>query len=253
LPTDYKESVERTFRPFDELDKDRVENWFLVPLPRQPKAERPMPKTLQALMDQSDSESDAEGAPPLLALEDVTAEPQSLLALEDGDAASDGLWREALQRSATLVWVQAGGGQAMTYIRCHREVRRVQLLALELRKATVGRTMPGPLAKLRMCVRVAKSMADTGRLPSYSSARVRKTEFLKRCCTVLLRGKLSQEELQACHAILEPMPVDPNAWVRNAWENAKREYRAAGSNLKRMRIQLELADRLWGTKKHRRV
>ena len=47
-------------------------------------------------------------------------------------------------------------------------------------------------------------------------------------------------------------PVDPNAGVRNAWERANLEYKAAGCNLKRNAIQLELADLLWGTKRRRR-
>ena len=84
-------------------------------------------------------------------------------------------WIYLAQQSATVHVASTGERPAtLSYIRCHREARRVQLLVEHLRKEyeKVG---------LLTVVRVAAQLAEDGSLPGHDGPRARKTEFIRRC------------------------------------------------------------------------
>ena len=84
-------------------------------------------------------------------------------------------WIFLAQQSATVHVASAGERPAtLSYIRCHREARRVQLLVEHLRKQynKIG---------LLTVVRAAVQMAKEGSLPGPDGPRARKTEFIRRC------------------------------------------------------------------------
>ena len=84
-------------------------------------------------------------------------------------------WIFLAQQIATVHVASAGERPAtLSYIRCHREARRVQLLVENLRKeyTKIG---------LLTVVRAAVQMAKEGSLPGPDGPRARKTEFIRRC------------------------------------------------------------------------
>ncbi len=142
--------------------------------------------------------------------EEEPCEPRpAALALTDLDAeAAEGIgpcgvdreiWREGLTSMATVIVAHAGlDAPVLTYMRCHRETRRVELLAKRI----------SPSASLVDCVRTARRMAEDGSLPGHTGPRARKTEFLRRCSEALAK---------ACpRAVNDPKMLAP----RQAWELA---------------------------------
>ena len=170
LPETQRGNVLSSIRAFDELDKMRVDAWVpaWAPRPERPPSDPRKGITLREFLDQEDSEEEPP-RPRLLALADATA---------DTGADDQGLWREGLTALATVVLAHAGGPWALTYMRCHRETRRVDLLV---------RNLTGS-ASLLDCARIALRMASEGSLPGHTGPRARKTEFLRRCTEALVKA-----------------------------------------------------------------
>ena len=190
LPVAQRTSVTSSIHVFDELDKVRVDAWVTAWLPRPPPPPPPALRdgiTIQEFLDQQ-AESDDEEPPRLLALTDV------------GDTGLGGidetLWRESVTCRAVVVLAHAGPAWALVYIRCHREPRRVDLLAGRLTRK----------ASLVDCARIALRMASEGSLPGHLGPRARKTEFLRRCTEALVKVNPG--------AICDPKSLAP----RQAWE-----------------------------------
>ncbi len=198
LPVPLRNAILSSVRAFDELDKTRVDEWVPAWLPKA--AEAPStPKEGMSLRDflAQEEEEPCEPRPAALALTDLDAE-----ASEDicPCAVDREIWREGLKNTATVIVAHAGqeDAPALTYIRCHRETRRVELLAKRISRS----------ASLVDCVRTARRMAEEGSLPGHTGPRARKTEFL-RCCSEALA--------KACpRAVNDPKMLAP----RQAWELA---------------------------------
>ena len=209
LPDGQRSSVHQGLRPFDEVDRDRIMAWATVESLRPKRqrqeeedeeeeakvffkrrrtedagdahsAEQPKKKTAAELLAElaSDSESEAEAIeqPRLMLTESPHAaapSPSTLALLDSFDPAS--VWEHRAKQEATVHVASTGERPAtLSYIRCHREARRVQLLVEHLRKEyeKVG---------LLTVVRVAAQLAEDGSLPGHDGPRARKTEFIRRC------------------------------------------------------------------------
>ena len=99
---------------------------------------------------------------------------------------TENTWAARAQTQATIVIASAGVAPQLTYIRCHREARRHQLLA---RKLGEQYATPGML----QAVEVAADLAREGALPGYDGPRGRKSEFLRRCVDVVKEMNPSAE------------------------------------------------------------
>jgi len=193
LPETQRSNVLSSIRAFDELDKMRVDAWVPAWLPRPSPPSPPVLRkgiTLREFLDQQeDSEEEEPPRSGLLALTDLGG-------ASTFGAADEGLWREGITNTATVVLAHAGPAWALTYIRCHREPRRVDLLAGRLARK----------ASLVDCARIALQMAAEGSLPGHTGPRARKTEFLRRCAEAL--DKVNPR------AVGDPKNLAP----RQAWE-----------------------------------
>ena len=214
-----RKNMERSVRPFDELDLVRLATWKTTATlrPKFPKVdvEEPAssddegpspprsegvkgPSVQQLLAEVSDSEEERD-APQALALMD--SGPQ-VLALTD--SAPQAVGRLALHREAHTylceTWIASAERQAvvvllsvgeplreLSYIHCHWEERRVALLVSRLVE----------LPDLVDTVTIAMQMAREGSLPSPMGPRARKSEFMKRCDAALLRrNPLAQRDVR---------------------------------------------------------
>ena len=99
---------------------------------------------------------------------------------------TENTWAARAQTQATIIIASAGVAPQLTYIRCHREARRHQLLA---RKLGEQYATPGML----QAVEVAADLAREGALPGYDGPRGRKSEFLRRCVDVVKEMNPSAE------------------------------------------------------------
>ncbi len=147
LPEPQRFAIEASFRAFDELDMTRVDDWEPAWLPEEPPAEMS----------------------PFLDSYEIA--PRSVTEISTIDYEH---WKEHMQCYVTIVLARVGT-QILTYVRCHREHRRVALLAKDL----------SAKASLLDCVRKAVRLAKEGSLPGHEGPRARKTEFLKRCSSAL--------------------------------------------------------------------
>ena len=223
LPAAQRLSVEKSIRPLDELDKRRVDDWFVASPPKQyraPTAAAPevtvqfVPEsdnkgetlaaaalaasarvvsapepgpTARALIDAfSDSEDDAPAAPLML----TDAATDGVVATAGHPAARAEVWKDGLKSMAVVVACIVGSLDELTFVRCHTEERRIALL---LRSLSGQQNLVG-------VVRVALSLSRDGSLPSFDAARNRKAEFLKRCVEALSKHDPS--------AIREPKKLD---------------------------------------------
>ena len=202
-----RKSVEQTVRPFDELDKQRLDSWQTAAMlrpkfPAAPKPEAPaseLPRTLQELAASlSDSEDEDEG-PRMLSLTDAglpcieaVEQPgltsQDISFYQDVFAYARDTWYDSAKERAVVVLLSAGEPlRELTYIHCHREERRVELLITRL----------PVLPDMIECVTIAAILAMEGALPSPLGPRARKAEFLARCETALKRkNPLAQYDLK---------------------------------------------------------
>ena len=200
LPEKQRRAVELGLRPLDELDALRIKAWKTVGALRpneddssdssaeEEEAEisfvptgaavaeaPPAAPTLAELLAKCD-----ESAPkrrrltyePCTALAPVPPQHSDLALLSTDWKAR---WAYLAQQSATVRVASAGlAFLPLSYIRCHREARRVKLLVERVR-------VDYEKASLLTVVRVAAQLAKDGRLPSFEGPRARKTEFVRRC------------------------------------------------------------------------
>ena len=210
LPEAQRCAIEVGLHPMDELDSERIRAWKTVAAVR--------PEADEESSDSEEEETQVFFAPPGTPQPAPTAAPTAaelLKTYEEGRAAKrrrldDAIvplsrevvkvacegsdlalntayvptlvqaWVYLAQQSATVHVASAGERPAtLSYIRCHREARRVQLLAEHARKEY---EKPGLLA----VVRVAVQLATDGSLPGHDGPRARKTEFIRRCQDALL-------------------------------------------------------------------
>jgi hypothetical protein len=188
LPVAQRKAAEGSIRPLDELDKARLDTWETAAMlrPRIPKDDATAPASTlkQFLAELSDSEDESvDGAP--LAITDGRIEAGDAGTLDE-TLALEG-WRHIAETRAVVVLLNIGNLEKLTYIRCHREERRVALLVSRL----------GSLPDLAETVAIAAGMAKDGALPPPSGPRARKTEFLKRCqAALVIRNPKAETEVK---------------------------------------------------------
>ena len=198
FPKQQRDTMLLTFRPLDELDKFRFDAMQTVRSlrPCVPKAEAeseeesdeifylpgerrldPKFSSVEAYcLALAEEERIAKAAlveetwQPTLALTDNASVSGTTLAVQRAKAD----WVEMAQKLAAISILSIGSGK-LTYIRCHREARRVALLERER----------DSYCSLVGLVKVAMQHCDSGTLPDPSQSRVLKAEFLKRCIAVL--------------------------------------------------------------------
>lgn len=209
LPDEQRRAVEKSLRPLDEFDKERIASWQTVSdvRPRGFKRERdededvPSAKrarTLQVLSEQvdvddeeavlnrrkravqsladEDSSSDDDIPPPCLAIANTLSSttPQEVNIFDPRS-----LWEHRAKQEATIVVAEVGErpGQ-LPYIRCHRESRRILFL-----KKKVCEEAPRALRLLQV-VQIAMKLSHNNALPG-PGKHGRTNEFLERCGDVL--------------------------------------------------------------------
>jgi hypothetical protein len=210
--------MEKTVRPFDALDKIRLDAWKTTTnlrpsFPKAPKPEKEeteLHTRLQDFLAAVTESEDEDSGPPILAIADEMVEP-TCPTLSDGDLAlyqeahahAYAKWFESVQRAAVVVMLNVGELRELSFIPCHREERRVQFLVAKL----------GDLPDLAETCALAAELAREGLLPSPSGHRARKAEFLKRCQAALEKKnplaqldvkRLPPEDQRAIALALEP-------------------------------------------------
>ena len=189
-----RKAMERTVRPFDELDKLRLDAWKTVAslrprfsyAPKPARTEVPCPTTLQGFIDSLSDSEDEDDVQPMLSIRDgrlsLTESPaqDTMPDTTPGEAelyqAAEALyrvtWTTSAEQTAVVVMLSVGSPlEELAYIHCHREERREALLCSRL----------PAVPDLGETVAIAAQMAQEGSLPSSSGPRARKAEFLKRC------------------------------------------------------------------------
>ena len=250
--------------PLDELDLRRIDGWH-TPMSLRPQglgkkrareeeeegcqtlAKRP--KTLVQFLaecDEDDADDDEEptGAP-LLCIQDAGSAPAQE-SRDSRDLLRDlpGLWEYRAKVEATIVVTECGTRPTLTFVRCHHEARRLQLIVQAVRDEYQRFSMVA-------VVRVAAALAKAGAIPGAEGPRSRKSEFLKRCTAALdaldasaekdidklpsseqnaIRKMLGNEEepYQGCYAETclgkKPEWVTPKAMVRCAHCNTPKSF-----------------------------
>ena len=228
LPEAQQLSVENSIRPLDELDKGRIDDWFLASPPKHFSApttaavaaasdstmsardlvstysddvstwfvkegETPPaapPETASTARDLLDALSDSEDDAPAAPLMLTDAAVDGVVATHGHSAASTEVWKDGVKSMAVIVVCCIGSIDKLAFVRCHTEERRIALL---LRSLSGQQSLVG-------VVHVAQSLSRDGSLPSFYGDRRRKSEFLKRCAEALARYDPS--------AIREPKKLD---------------------------------------------
>jgi len=171
LPAAQRLNVEKSIRPLDELDKRRIDDWFLAsPLKqyRAPTAAAPAAAARITTMSTRDFVStfsedvstwffkegeprpafpEPEPAPTARALLDAASDSEDNVPapLMLTDAATDGVvataghpaaraevWKDGLKSMAVVVACIVGSLDELTFVRCHTEERRIALLLRSL-------------------------------------------------------------------------------------------------------------------------
>jgi len=196
FPKQQRDTMLLSFRPLDELDKLRFDAMQTVRSlrPCVPKAKEESEEESKIFYLPGERNPDPKFASVeayCLALEGeeriekaslVEESWQHTLALTDIAAGSGTLaiqrakleWVETAQKFATISILSVGSCK-LTYIRCHREARRVLLLSSAVKSHPT----------LSDVCQVAATLAEAGALPSPLLNRVVKSEFMKRCIAVL--------------------------------------------------------------------
>ena len=184
--------------PLDELDRRRFDLWqtpaSLCPpdLKRkravdaiesaEPPAKRTRAEFLAALKDDSDDEGECPIAP-LLCIQDVAPGIQASRDASERDSRDllrdlPGLWEYRAKVEATIVVTECGTRPTLTFVRCHHEARRLQLIVQSVQDTYRKFSMVA-------VVREATALAKAGAIPSAIGPRSRKSEFVKRCAAAL--------------------------------------------------------------------
>ena len=239
LPAAQRLSVEKSIRPLDELDKRRIDDWFLAsPLKQymaptaaapaaaarhttvstrdfvstysedvstwffkegEPRPAFPEPEPAPTARALLDAASDSEDDAPAAMLTDAASAAPLMLT----DAATDGVVAIAGHPAACAeVWKDGLKSMAVV-VACSvgslDELTFVRCHTEERRIALLLRSLSGQ-QNLVGVVRVALSLSRDGSLPPFDAARNRKAEFLKRCAEALAKHDPS--------AIREPKKLD---------------------------------------------
>ena len=195
LPEQYRRAVELGLRPLDELDQQRIMAWKTTA------AVRPAEDSDTETEDEAEEVEAPKSAAQLLAEHECSqieraakrrrTDALALPSIADRDVGTvveavfthpatsecrhQAAWAYLAQEEATIHVASAGEQPAsLSYIRCHREQRRVQLLVKNVNKDYVK-------AGLLTVVKVAVRLAKDGCLPGHEGPRARKTEFIRRC------------------------------------------------------------------------
>jgi len=197
FPQQQRDALIRSFRPLDELDRNRIVAMATLG------ALRPCVPEAKPEPDETDESDDIFCIPGERRPSRKLTEAQCL-ALEEGpldgvESSVDLVWPHTLTltdnasvsdilavQRAKIDWVDLAqmigtisilsiGSCKLTYIRCHRESTRVLLLEAEVRSEHT----------LSHIYQIAAKMAEAGSLPDPSQTRVLKAEFKKRCIVVL--------------------------------------------------------------------
>ena len=192
-----KQDLWTNLHPLDEIDRRRINAWH-TPMSLRPQglgkkrardeeeeecqivAKRP--KTMAQFLaerDESDSDGEEFTAAPVLRIQDVGSAPaqkniDSLEFLSDVPS----IWEHLAKTKATVVVTECGTRPTLTFVSCHSESRRLQLIVQAVRDEY---ERFGMLA----VVRVAAALAKAGAIPGVDGPRSRKSEFLKRCTNAL--------------------------------------------------------------------
>jgi len=202
FPQQQREALIRTFRPLDELDRFRFDAMQTVRSlrPCVPK-EKEEPEEFFCIPGETNNDPKFKSVEAYcLALEEEERiEKESLaeevwqntLAVTDNASVSGSTlavqrakveWVELAQNYATISILSIGSCK-LTYIRCHREARRVLLLERGLDSS----------CSLCGSVKVAMQHSDAGALPHPSQSRLIKMEFTRGCIAVLKSKNPSAE------------------------------------------------------------
>ncbi len=137
---------------------------------------------MAALKDDSDDEGECPIAP-LLCIQDVAPGIQASRDASERDSRDllrdlPGLWEYRAKVEATIVVTESGTRPTLTFVRCHHEARRLQLIV---------QSVQDTYRKFSMLavVREATALAKAGAIPSAIGPRSRKSEFVKRCAAAL--------------------------------------------------------------------
>ena len=194
LVKDMQQALWSSLRPLDELDRMRIDGW------RTPMSVRPpglgkkrareeeeggcqtlakRPKTMaQFLAEEDDRDGcDEVDCPPALTLPRLQATRRPA---DELDLLRDlpGVWEYRMKTEGTVVVAEVGDRPALTFVRCHHEARRIEMM-LQLVRAEYRRF------SMVVVVRVAAAMAKAGSIPDHVGPRGRKSDFIKRCATAL--------------------------------------------------------------------
>ena len=190
-------ALQSTLRPLDELDRKRIEGWC-TPMSVCPPdlckkrvreeagevdnlsvfqqwecrtlAKRPRKMAQFLAEDSSDDDVDCPVAPSVLALQDAHG---------SGGESLSGIWHHRVKTESTVVVAEVGQRPAqLTWVRCHREARRLALLVQSVQEEY----KKGGMVEV---VRTAAALATEGSIPGHVGARGRKSEFLKFCAKAL--------------------------------------------------------------------
>ena len=177
-----KKLLQQTFRPLDQFDADRIQEWVTVeslrPVP--PTVWKPKDYTLEEVRKRPDCTGrnwpfwGCESECTTLALPQTT----DLAIIAPNRLQTH--WLDEAQRCATIVIVQAGDWPGhLDYVACKSQTRRELLLKEYMKK---DKSRDHLMVK---AIRTAKKLSDMKMIPMVAGARSRKSEIIKCCATVV--------------------------------------------------------------------
>ena len=179
-----KELLTQTFRPLDQLDADRIQEWVSVeslrPIPPMPW--KPTAYNMDEVRKRSIEDCVGRNWPFWGCESECTtlALPQTTDLAIIAPSRLQKHWLEEAQHRATLVIVQAGEWpEHLNYVACRSQPRRDLLLKEYMKK---DKSKDHSMVK---AIRAAKKLSDMKMIPLIVGARSRKSEFIKFCATVV--------------------------------------------------------------------
>ena len=197
LPDKQRLAAERSLRPLDEVDRDRIASWQTVASLRPAGTKRPR---------ESDEEEEYQSLAKRAKLAESTAKPAAALLAEyyDGSSREEeevmaprlmltngseqppapnafdpaSVWEYRVKCEGVIIVAEVGERpERLAFRRCHHEPRRQLLLQSKVQEEYVS---PG----MSQVVRVAMRLAEDGSMPG-PGEHGRKSEFIKRCAAAL--------------------------------------------------------------------
>ena len=205
LPDKQRLAAERSLRPLDEVDRDRIASWQTVASLRPAGTKRPR---------ESDEEEEYQSLAKRAKIAESTAEPAAALLAEyyDGSSSEEeevmaprlmltngseqppapnafdptSVWEYRVKCEGTIIIAEVGKRpERLAFRRCHHEPRRQLLLQSKVREEYKS---PG----MQHVVRVAMKLVKDGSMPG-PGEHGRKSEFIRRCATALQALDPSEE------------------------------------------------------------